>query len=138
METNLKFNSAICTSCSQSKRLLDLGLKVETADMCLDNMGNVYTYPSTIIEVIKNDCGLIPLWSLHRLIEMIPTAIPDKSGITHCFTIDGAIDISYYYFGEESWENWKSWHQKELYDNVIDCFEWLIKEGYFNKKYLEE
>jgi hypothetical protein len=69
---------------------------------------------------------------------MIPTAIPDKSGITHCFTIDEAINISYYYFGEESWENWKSWNKKELYDNIIDCIEWLIKEEYFNKEYLEE
>lgn len=25
-----------------------------------------------------------------------------------------------------------------IYDNIIDCIEWLIKEGYFNKEYLEE
>ena len=25
---------------------------------------------------------------------------------------------------------------KTLYDNVIDCVEWLIKGGYFNKEYL--
>ena len=25
-----------------------------------------------------------------------------------------------------------------LYDNIIDCIEWLIKEGYFNKEYLCE
>ena len=25
-----------------------------------------------------------------------------------------------------------------LYDNLIDCIEWLIKEGYFNKEYLNE
>ena len=25
-----------------------------------------------------------------------------------------------------------------LYDNIIFCIEWLIKEGYFNKEYLEE
>ena len=24
------------------------------------------------------------------------------------------------------------------YDSLIDCIEWLIKEGYFNKEYLEE
>ena len=23
-----------------------------------------------------------------------------------------------------------------LFDNIIDCIEWLIKEGYFNKEYL--
>ena len=25
-----------------------------------------------------------------------------------------------------------------LFDNIIDCIEWLIKEGYFNKEYLQE
>ena len=24
----------------------------------------------------------------------------------------------------------------ELFDNIIDAIEWLIKEGYFNKEYL--
>lgn len=33
MENNLRFNSSICTSRSQSERLLALGLKKETADM---------------------------------------------------------------------------------------------------------
>jgi hypothetical protein len=28
--------------------------------------------------------------------------------------------------------------QKNIYDEVIDYTEWLIKEGYFNKEYLEE
>ena len=135
---DFNFTTQICTTKEQSDRLLALGLKKETADMCLDNMGNIYTYPIDIIEIIKNDWGLIPLWSLHRLIVMIPITIPDKSGITHYFTIEGASDISYYYFGEESWEIWKSWNKKELYDNIIDCIEWLIKEGYFNKEYLKK
>ena len=26
----------------------------------------------------------------------------------------------------------------DLYDCVVKCIEWLIKEGYFNKEYLEE
>jgi hypothetical protein len=25
-----------------------------------------------------------------------------------------------------------------LYDCIIECYEWLIKEGYFNKEYLCE
>ena len=135
---DFNFTTQISTTKEQSERLLTLGLKKETSDMCLDNMGNIYIYPSTIIEVIKNDWSLIPLWSLHRLIEMIPTTVPDKSGITHFFAIDGSIDVSYYFFGEEDWDVWKTWNKKELYDNVIDCIEWLIKEGHFNKDYLKE
>ena len=143
----MKFNSQICTTRVQSERLLALGLKKETADMHYPTISedehtiracweDFWDSRKAIDGYIRRRC--IPAWSLHRLIEMIPITVPDKSGITHFFTIDGAGDISYYYFGEESWENWKSWYQKELYDNVIDCFEWLIKEGHFNTEYLEE
>ena len=34
MEKDLKFSSAVCTSRVQSERLLALGLKKETGDMC--------------------------------------------------------------------------------------------------------
>ena len=33
MEESMKFNSSVCTSIEQSQRLLELGLKPETADM---------------------------------------------------------------------------------------------------------
>ena len=135
----MKFNftSQICTTKEQSERLLALGLKKETADCHYEGRKN--RYEEWEVSVIGG-CYYrwdYPAWSLHRLIEMIPIAIPDKSGIIHCFTIDGASDICYYYFGEESWERWKSWSQKELYDNIIDCIEWLIQEGHFNKEFLK-
>lgn len=28
--------------------------------------------------------------------------------------------------------------KSNLWENLINCIEWLIKEGYFNKQYLEE
>ena len=80
METNLKFNSSVCTSREQSERLLALGLKKETADMmyCKTAYGEYIT--------IKDDDYLehldSPAWSLHRLIE-----IYDKACIfwSNCF-----------------------------------------------------
>lgn len=132
------FTSQICTTKEQSERLLTLGLKKETADMCLDSMGNVYTYPFTVIEIMKNDWSLIPLWSLHRLMEMVPFNLRDKKGYTYDFMIEDDNTISYYYFSEHSWYCNKYWGKNNLYDNFIDCIEWLIKEGYFNKEYLEE
>jgi hypothetical protein len=139
MENNLRFNSSICTSRSQSERLLALGLKKETADMhhyqyIEGGRWNIEARPS----IAGYNNRLVPAWSLHRLIEMIPIAIPDASGITHYFTTDGASNVSYYYFGEECWEIWKSWNKKALYDNIIDCIEWLISIKQFNKEYLEE
>ena len=74
-------NSQICTNEAQSKRLLALGLKEETADMryqiqYLDLSGvlkectpSLEPYPP-----LNND-RFIPAWSLHRLIEMMSTIV---------------------------------------------------------------
>ena len=140
----MKLKSQICTTEEQSNRLLALGLKNETADMCYQvkffdpfPQHLVDCTPTLLTHPPINDERFIPAWSLHRLIEMIPTTVPDISGIMHELIVDGA-SISYYYFGEESWEIWRIWNDKELYDNVIDCIKWLIGEGHFDKEYLEE
>lgn len=82
----MKFNSQICTTKEQSERLLALGLKKETADMCY----KVTIHDFTGKEINEKErhyilccwynesnqvCGLerkvtIPAWSLHRLIEI--------------------------------------------------------------------
>lgn len=124
MKTNLNFNSAICTSRVQSKRLLALGLRRETADMhyyhTVDFEGNEVWYPSIIpyenVVLASDFVGeteiclenyTIPAWSLHRLIVL--------SGM-------GIIETT----------------TDNIYDKVIQYIEFLIKCGYFNKEYLEE
>ena len=111
METKFNFNSQICTSKAQSERLLALGLKKETADMVWLDHAMTEEYEDWKVTPVEewedwNEHD-IPAWSLHRLIEMI--------------SVDGQL----------FWKEGKS-----LYDNLIDCIEWLIKEGYFNKEYL--
>ena len=64
METKFNFKSAICTSREQSERLLSLGLKKETADMCW-MYGEVLSCNPPELTVD------IPAWSLRRLIEMV-------------------------------------------------------------------
>lgn len=65
----LKFNSQICTTKEQSQRLLDLGLKPETAD-CFH-----WSYSGTNYIGSIDEEGLsvddVPAWSLHRLIEIL-------------------------------------------------------------------
>lgn len=119
-----KFNSQICTSVEQSNRLLELGLKPETADMIL--MRNIFsnTYeplPETF--PTANKCE-IPAWSLHRLIEICNKTQSWMiiSIYNNEVTIDGALfDV---------FDN--------TYDNLISAIECLIKEGYFNKEYLKQ
>ena len=105
----MKFNSQICTTREQSERLIALGLKKETADMCHRTNG-MGVYFITALNPLDNPND-IPAWSLHRLIEIVAqTKYPYRV-------------IS---------------KELPIYDALCERIEWLIKEGYFNKEYLEE
>ena len=142
----MKFNSQICTSRSQSERLLALGLKKETADMCWtladnDREGNKFSVEYMSIgqgkyQLLHPD-WYTPAWSLHKLIMMMPSAVYQGDSIRY-FMIEQGHNVGYWYFGEDECELCKVWSRKDLYNNIIDCIEWLIKEGYFNKEYLEK
>lgn len=68
----LKFNSQVCTSVEQSNRLLDMGLKPETADMHhFKQSGEFSAHLGFFIDTYKNISNWYqPAWSLHRLIEL--------------------------------------------------------------------
>ena len=151
----MNFTSQICTTEEQSKRLLALGLKAETADMSYFHTvgfeGNDLWLPSlspyeNVVKApnygektkIYIKSHTIPAWSLHRLMEIVPFNLKDKRGYIYDFVIEDNNTISYYYFAEQFWHCNIYWGKSNLYDNFIDCIEWLIKEGYFNKEYLEE
>ena len=110
MET--KFNSQICTTREQSERLLALGLKKETADMWYPHFAKTCPLP-LVDEVLNSDD--IPAWSLSRLLEL--NLLCCEQHFAFQFHITN-IDNAYEYF--------------------INHTEWLIKEGYFNKEYLNE
>ena len=109
----MKFNSQICTSREQSERLLALGLKKETADMCWLNHALTEDYKDWRAIPIFKDWekwlrGSIPAWSLHRLLMM--TTNKREVMLIRC--------------------------KSDLYDVVIKKIEREIKEGNFNKEYL--
>ena len=117
----LKFNSQICTTKEQSQRLLELGLKPETADMSyyiLDDepvltIGMAQVYRETIKGgkiTRKQNAEIIPAWSLHRLIELLNP----KEVAFAMSTIYGA------------------------YEDVIYNISISIKNGTFNKEYVNQ
>ena len=139
----MKFNSQICTSREQSERLLALGLKKETADMVhstivvLDNLVDLISgHPWTARQDVTDNW--YPAWSLGRLIELMPTTIKSRYGYVN-LAVNAEL-VQYQYYDEDYMHNECCQHFNDgtLYDNIIDCIEWLIKEGYFNKEYLEE
>lgn len=132
----LKFNSQVCTTKEQSQRLLDLGLKPETADMYYttfyrDNVGY------EIIQVRNEKLPLLsqefPAWSLHRLMEMLPTVITHDD-----YSLILGINATCVYYADDEYAETFKAIEGNLYDCVVKCIEWLIKEGYFNKEYLKQ
>ena len=129
MET--KFNSQICTTREQSGKLIALGLKKETADMVYEkSVTYPYEYELRILEDGDYLCSgiisdSIPAWSLHRLIEMMPNCIPNQGWLS---------------LGHQGLHYSKGYGVADdgLYESIIRMYEWLIKEGYFNKEYLED
>ena len=146
----MKFNSQICTSMEQSRRLLALGLKKETADMAqIENWdydlkdGKFFTgeYFERPIDYVEGMTGhYIPAWSLWRLIEMLPPSIKDGYHYSLIYDIhrDAIGYICFANCGLQRPYNRLLWDTQSTdpFDNIIVCIEWLIKEGYFSKEYL--
>ena len=132
MESNFKLNP--CTDIEQSKRLLELGIRKETADC--GHFYNIdehleYRYWSTEIldgnwksywDVTDEE---IPAWSLGRLVEIINKCT----------------------FESFESEKWKKEAKKfcryvlvsysdDLIETSIEIIEALIEKGYFNNEYL--
>lgn len=122
-------NSKICTSIEQSKKLIELGLDVETSDM-------FYWYGENIIRIGGNEAQSeyfdVPAWSLSSLLGLMPFHIIEDN-VRYEFQIvkglnkeGGTYKIKY--------KGYTSLFETIMYNNPIDAaFEmivWLLE----NKK----
>ena len=76
----------------------------------------------------------MPAWSLHRLIAMLPLEIEDDYSTESFLKIEGSNIV----YKERDVFIYNSFEKDNIYDNIIDCIEWLIQDVYFNKEYLKE
>ena len=114
----MNFNSQICTTKEQSERLLNLGIKKETADCVITLLGQgdqlIHTKcPITVTEGLNSK--KIPnytAWSLDRLICMISNSDTPEDHKIEFYT------------------------KLNRYDEVIAMIQSLIHIGQFNKEYL--
>ena len=125
-----KFNSQVCTTKEQSQHLLDLGLKPETADMVQIDGSWIY-----IIDKYIPYEDYIPAWSLHRLKCLLPTKIPYESGY---LTIEIINNVNLMFITDTTEQRVISFIHENLYESMIKCIKWLIKEGYFYEEYLKQ
>ena len=128
--------------------LIGFGIKKETADIGLVFMTHDVTGEEIEPEflgcaelwgceerrtVLFSRQRQIPAWSLHRLVKMLPCVI-DAHPILHLTLMPDAV----FYTTENNDED----HERpfsihgNIYDNIIDCVEWLIQQGHFNEDYL--
>lgn len=122
----LKFNSQVCTTKIQSQRLLDLGLKPETADMkhFFDDRDDYpffhhwKCFPHEWNEESLVDSENIPAWSLHRLLEMI---------------CNKECEEHYYFDFSMDYDS-----MVDVYDSIIEVIERHIKDNFINKEYLKQ
>ena len=159
MKTKFNFKSAICTSREQSERLLALGLKKETADMEIwFNPNQIESRQINVIpkgyfidfykeSLISQGSIFTPSWTFDRLLELMPQNIV-KEDVT-CFqckkcTIQFCLSTTPLYnsveYGMPVYFNMQYLHQERKgsrLESAISMCNWLIKDGYFNKEYLE-
>ena len=133
----MNFKTPISTTREQSERLLAMGLKPETADMCY----NLY-FASAPPEInnygadLYRDKRFIPSWSLARLLEMIPHSIEQMDRPNADLNINA--DDTYWFvtYEELGYDVRHQVMKRDLFKAVIDMMEWLVQNNHFNKEYL--
>lgn len=124
----------ICTSIEQSKRLIELGIDINSSDMVYHKELNG-TYSLRVVDnVLKYD---IPAWSLSALLELMPS---------YLFEFERGIDLNLYpSINRKVWlcsympnviENTKTdkfkqiTHADSLVDAAFDMIVWLKENNY--------
>lgn len=129
-----EIETQICTTIEQSKRLLDLGLKPETAD-CFhwEYAGRRYIGNIDDEGLTEKD---VPAWSLHRLIEMCPETIFSKEH--RSFYKLTLYKCSVRYVNDVDFVLHAPTSQVSIYDAMIEAIQWLIENNYLNTEYLKQ
>ena len=89
------------TTIEQSKRLLELGLPKDTADMFYSELlhGGYETYPYICIGHYVDSLTTVPCWSVGRLMSIIDICNKETKNFTGDyptpFTIDNQLGITY-------------------------------------------
>ena len=118
--------NSIATTIEQSKYLLELGLKSNTADLCYRFRPEFGEYFFVLGHAVEEDD--IPSWSLRALLELLPSAI-ELNG--HCYSLEiGKLANEVEWYVSYEWVGWTYKIMKgNLKDDAIfDMIVWLLKD----------
>lgn len=166
---NTEFTSQICTTREQSQRLLDMGLKPETADMVYHFTGSsieaiqweLQTKPPTLRgefwteeriahlarrgesgeEVFDKLWGKdVPAWSLSRLMDIMPNVVfenkkPGKPHHPELIKGNSGYILSIRRHTADCLVG--TYMENTPIECCVSMIEWLIRNNYFNKNYLQ-
>lgn len=131
----------ICTNKSQSSRLLEAGVRPESADMYLDEFELPVAFEYRRIVGHMDQDKICPAWSLSKLIDMMPPAIDSLGTLYLCaglntkkYNADNKIKAHQYSI--EYGVNYTSHRHDDPIEALIETIEWLIEEGHLDNKYL--
>lgn len=122
----------ICTNKEQSSRLLEAGVRPETADMYLDEFERLVAFEYRRIKSKAYQDTVLPTWSLSKLIDMIPDQIECEGYNYYLFILPRDKEFTIKYSAGSNLA--KSYCRESLFDAITEMIEWLIKEGYLDKK----
>ena len=135
----------ICTNKEQSHRLLEAGIRPETADCYLQRITETDDWSNNnvldeIIEswmnkqVLLDMDGRYPAWSLSKLIGMMPDQVECEGYNYYLFILPRDKEFTIKYSAGSNLA--KSYCRESLFDAITEMIEWLIKEGHLDKKLL--
>lgn len=144
LTTNYNMNQ-ICTNKSQSSRLLEAGIRPDTADCYLQRITETDDWSNNnvldeIIEswmnkqVLLDMDGRYPAWSLSKLIGMMPDQVECEGYNYYLFMLPRDKEFTIKYSAGSNLA--QSYCRESLFDAIAEMIEWLIKEGCLDKKYL--
>lgn len=104
--------SKICTSIEQSKKLIELGIDINSADMCylITKNNEPFLMPFKIKDSID-----IPAWSLSALIKLMPDEISIDNESYYLYFNKKGVEFR----GPITWDGQKSKSFKM--DNILDA-----------------
>lgn len=138
----MEFKSQVATTREQSQRLLSLGVRIDTADMCWvddklfvsdeEQVRSFVEYPPED----KTD-EFYPAWSLSRLLELIPKSIEQINRPNADLDINSDGVYWFVTYEELGYEVIHQEMKHDLFDAIISTIQWLISKNRFNKEYLK-